>query len=108
MLTDSSLTKYVDPEISFSEASYIPEEMRSLKRDFVADSKGNAKMREIAAGEFDLYAAEPRACEWDIAAGHAILEHAGGKVTDFDGNTILYGKPDFKNPSIILKNKNII
>ena len=32
-----------------------------------------------------LYVAEPRACEWDIAAGHAILEHAGGKVTDFNG-----------------------
>jgi LAS superfamily LD-carboxypeptidase LdcB len=56
MLTDSSLTKYVDPEISFSEASYIPEEMRSLKRDFVADSKGNAQMREIAAGEFEKMA----------------------------------------------------
>ena len=28
---------------------------------------------------------------------------AGGKVTDFDGNEILYGKKDFKNPSLILK-----
>lgn len=70
--------------------------------------KSSLKFCVIAAGEFDLYAAEPRACEWDIAAGHAILEQAGGKVTDFDGNAILYGKPDFKNPSIILKNKNII
>ena len=59
----------------------------------------------IAAGEFDLYAAEARACEWDIAAGHAILENAGGKVTDFDGNKILYGKIDFKNPSLIVKGK---
>ena len=70
--------------------------------------KSSLKFCVIAAGEFDLYAAEPRACEWDIAAGHAILEHAGGKITDFEGNDILYGKPDFKNPSIIVRNKNII
>ena len=69
--------------------------------------KSSLKFCVIAAGEFDLYAAEPRACEWDIAAGHAILEQAGGKITDFEGNEILYGKPGFKNPSIILKNKNI-
>jgi 3'(2'), 5'-bisphosphate nucleotidase len=70
--------------------------------------KSSLKFCVIAAGEFDMYVAEPRACEWDIAAGHAILEHAGGKITDFNGDEILYGKPNFKNPSLILKNKNII
>ena len=70
--------------------------------------KSSLKFCVIAAGEFDMYVAEPRACEWDIAAGHAILEHAGGKVTDFNGNEILYGKTGFKNPSLILKNKNIL
>jgi 3'(2'), 5'-bisphosphate nucleotidase len=70
--------------------------------------KSSLKFCVIAAGEFDLYAAEPRACEWDIAAGHAILIHAGGQLTDFKGNEIHYGKPQFKNPSIILKSKNII
>ena len=48
--------------------------------------KSSLKFCVIAAGEYDLYAAEPRACEWDIAAGHAILEHAGGKITDFNGD----------------------
>ena len=65
--------------------------------------KSSLKFCVVAAGEYDLYVAEPRACEWDIAAGHAILIGAGGKVTDFDGNEILYGKKDFKNPSLILK-----
>ena len=72
------------------------------------EMKSSLKFCVIAAGEFDLYVAEPRACEWDIAAGHAILEHSGGKVTDFYYNEILYGKPDFKNPSLILKSKNIL
>ena len=70
--------------------------------------KSSLKFCVVAAGEYDGYVAEPRAYEWDIAAGHAILEHSGGTVTDFDGNEILYGKKDLKNPSIILKNKNIL
>ena len=70
--------------------------------------KSSLKFCVVAAGEYDGYVAEPRAYEWDIAAGHAILEHAGGTVTDFEGNEILYGKKDLKNPSIILKNKNIL
>ena len=70
--------------------------------------KSSLKFCVVAAGEYDGYVAEPRAYEWDIAAGHAILEHTGGTITDFEGNEILYGKKDFKNPSIILKNKNIL
>ena len=69
--------------------------------------KSSLKFCVVAAGEYDGYVAEPRAYEWDIAAGHAILIHSGGTVTDFDGNEILYGKKDFKNPSLILKSKNI-
>ena len=69
--------------------------------------KSSLKFCVIAAGEYDGYVAEPRACEWDIAAGHAILQHAGGIISDFDGKEIKYGKKNFKNPSLILKNKNI-
>ena len=65
--------------------------------------KSSLKFCVIASGEYDLYVAEPRASEWDIAAGHAILKNAGGIITDFEGNEILYGKKDFKNPSLILK-----
>ena len=70
--------------------------------------KSSLKFCVIAAGEFDGYVAEPRACEWDIAAGHAILQDAGGTITDFSGNEILYGKENFKNPSLILKRSNNI
>ena len=70
--------------------------------------KSSLKFCVIAAGEYDGYVAEPRAYEWDIAAGHAILDSAGGTITDFDGNEILYGKKDLKNPSLILKSKNIL
>ena len=57
----------------------------------------------LAAGEADIYAANARAFEWDIAAGHIILEHAGGFVTTHNEKKILYGKKDYKNLPIIAK-----
>tara|TARA_Y100000590_G_scaffold337333_1_gene384260 strand:+ start:5095 stop:5880 length:786 start_codon:yes stop_codon:yes gene_type:complete len=70
--------------------------------------KSSLKFCVIASGEYDGYVAEPRASEWDIAAGHAILNNSGGSITDIDGNEILYGKKNFKNPGIILKrSKNL-
>ena len=57
----------------------------------------------LAAGEADIYAANARAYEWDIAAGHAILEHAGGYVTTHDEKKFLYGKNNYKNLPIIAR-----
>ena len=57
----------------------------------------------LAAGEADIYAAKARAFEWDIAAGHTILEHAGGFVTTLDEKKFLYGKENYKNLAIIAK-----
>ena len=57
----------------------------------------------LAAGEADIYAANARAFEWDIAAGHAILEHAGGMITTHDGKNFSYAKENYKNLPIIAK-----
>ena len=95
-----------------SYSNKIKPEINEIHKKF--NVKENIKMKSslkfcvIAAGEYDGYVAEPRACEWDIAAGHAILKHSGGSVTDFENNEILYGKKDFKNPSLILKSKNLV
>ena len=69
--------------------------------------KSSLKFCVVATGEYAGYVAEPRACEWDIAAGHAILKHSGGSVTDFNDKEILYGKKDFKNSSLILKSSKL-
>ena len=70
--------------------------------------KSSLKFCVVATGEYDGYVAEPRAYEWDIAAGHAILIQSGGRITDFNGKEILYGKKYLKNSSLILKSKNIL
>ena len=60
----------------------------------------------IASGEFDIYAARERANEWDYAAGHAIAQNAGAIIKTLDEKTFLYGKEDYKNPSILIKRSN--
>jgi len=57
----------------------------------------------LASGEADIYAAKARAREWDIAAGHAVLEHSGGLITTHHGENFLYGKEEYKNLPIIAK-----
>ena len=70
------------------------------------EMRSSYKFCVIASGEFDLYATEARAREWDIAAGHAILKHAGGLVTDIKGNEFKYGKEEYKNTSLLLRRSN--
>jgi len=105
-------TKDYDGIRSVSYSSELKPEIFEIHKKYKITShqrmKSSLKFCVVAAGEFDMYVTEPRACEWDIAAGHAILEHAGGEITDFNGDEVLYGKPEFKNPSLILRNKNII
>ncbi|MGB3246137.1 MAG: 3'(2'),5'-bisphosphate nucleotidase CysQ [Sulfitobacter sp.] len=56
----------------------------------------------IATGEADIYPRVGRTMEWDTAAGHAVLNGAGGSVVRFDDHTPLtYGKADFANPFFI-------
>jgi len=80
--------------------SQIYKENNSTK---IIKMSSSLKFCVLAAGEADIYAAEPRAFEWDIAAGHAILSHAGGFVTTPDGEEILYRKKDYKNLALIAK-----
>jgi 3'(2'), 5'-bisphosphate nucleotidase len=54
------------------------------------------KFVRIAEGGADIYPRFGRTCEWDVAAGHAVLAAAGGAVTTPDGAELLYGHaPDF-------------
>ena len=57
----------------------------------------------IATGEFDIYAARERANEWDYAAGHAVAQNAGAIIKTLDGKPFLYGKEDYRNPSLLIK-----
>jgi len=57
----------------------------------------------LATGEADIYPRLGRTMEWDIAAAHAILRAAGGRLTTSDGAPFTYGKlaQGFANPPFI-------
>ena len=56
----------------------------------------------VAKGEAQLYPRFTPTCEWDTAAGQAILEAAGGAVVILDGNPLTYGRGgDHLNPFFI-------
>tara|TARA_B100000963_G_scaffold323197_1_gene307859 strand:+ start:33 stop:812 length:780 start_codon:yes stop_codon:yes gene_type:complete len=57
----------------------------------------------IASGEYDIYAARERASEWDYAAGHAVAQNAGAIIKTLDEQPFLYGKEDYRNPSLLIK-----
>jgi 3'(2'), 5'-bisphosphate nucleotidase len=59
------------------------------------------KLCLVAAGEADLYPRLGRTMEWDIAAGHAVLLAAGGRVGTLAGADLQYGKPGFDNPHFV-------
>ena len=55
----------------------------------------------LAEGEGDLYPRFGPTMEWDTAAGHAVLEAAGGRIETVRGEPLLYGKPGLRNPDFI-------
>ncbi|SEP75134.1 3'(2'),5'-bisphosphate nucleotidase [Devosia sp. YR412] len=57
----------------------------------------------LARGDAQLYPRFTPTCEWDTAAGQAVLEAAGGAVVTLDGERMRYGKHDlaFLNPYFV-------
>jgi 3'(2'), 5'-bisphosphate nucleotidase len=76
-------------------ASYNVIERRALA--------SSLKFGLIAKGEADVYPRVGPTCEWDTAAGHAVLVAAGGAVTAIDGGPLLYGNAErgFENPDFV-------
>jgi len=59
------------------------------------------KFCRIAEGRADIYPRLGPTSEWDTAAAHAVLSAAGGKVTQLEGEPLLYGKENVLNPHFI-------
>jgi 3'(2'), 5'-bisphosphate nucleotidase len=61
------------------------------------------KFCQVAEGAADLYPRFATTCEWDVAAGHALVAAAGGIVRTAQGLPLAYGRADqgFRVPSFI-------
>ena len=76
---------------------------KHFKTDKAILSGSSIKFCLIASGKGNIYPRLGTTMEWDTAAGHAILNAAGGSVTTLDRKVLKYGKKEFKNPSFIAK-----
>lgn len=88
--------------------THLSDETREFVERFadaeLVSAGSSLKFCRVASGDADVYPRHGRTMEWDIAAGHAVLAAAGGKVTDMAGCEMRYGKrnqasdTDFANP----------
>jgi len=61
------------------------------------------KFCQVAEGAADVYPRLSTTCEWDVAAGHAVLTAAGGVLTAPDGAALGYGQigRNFRVPAFV-------
>ncbi|MBX9593914.1 MAG: 3'(2'),5'-bisphosphate nucleotidase CysQ [Roseomonas sp.] len=59
------------------------------------------KFCRLAEGAADYYPRRGPTSEWDTAAPEAVLIAAGGRMADWDGAALRYGKPGWRNPPFI-------
>ena len=86
----------------------ILNKLKELNVTTIVKMASSYKFCVIATGEYDVYAARERANEWDYAAGHAVAQNAGAIIKTLDEKPFLYGKEDYRNPSLLIKrSKNL-
>jgi len=77
--------------------------LADLKVEKIVKRSSSLKICAVASGKADLYPGFGATCEWDLAAGHAILQAAGGNIFDLQGQPMTYGHAGrkFENPDFI-------
>tara|TARA_B100001093_G_scaffold126961_1_gene119488 strand:+ start:585 stop:1364 length:780 start_codon:yes stop_codon:yes gene_type:complete len=88
---------------AFKPSDIILNKLKEFNVNLIVKMASSYKFCVIATGEYDIYAAHERANEWDYAAGHAIAQNAGAIIKTLDEKPFLYGKGDYKNPSLLIK-----
>jgi len=81
---------------------------KTIKNYNIIFKGSSLKFCELAEGNADIYPRFGPTSEWDIAAGHIILNEAGGNLKTLDDKKILYNtKADVINPNFIASCKFI-
>ncbi len=94
-INDEIIKKFVEKYLYYDENGYIIKKMSS-----------SVKFFEILEGRSDFFLMLHRTNEWDVAAGHALIDSIGGSIFEI-GNTdklqkMQYFKKDFLNNNLII------
>ena len=95
--------KIVALSSSLKPSDLILNKLKEFNVNLIVKMASSYKFCVIATGEYDIYAAKERANEWDYAAGHAVAQNAGAIIKTLDEKPFLYGKEDYRNPSLLIK-----
>ena len=79
--------------------------IEALGNTEIVQAGSSLKFVRIAEGEADIYPRMAPTCEWDTGAAQAVLEGAGGSVTQANGDAMEYGKADILNPHFVARNQ---
>ncbi len=94
-----------DRPIAIASRSHMDERTATFLRknqiDDIVSTGSSVKFCYLAMGEADIYPRFAPTCEWDTAAGEAVLRGAGGYVLDEHGQPHRYGKPNWLNNPFI-------
>ncbi len=108
--TDIHVTAPRDHEITIVESRSHPSPegelwMASLQRSYATihriEKGSSLKLCAVADGSAHVYPRLGPTMEWDIAAGQAIIEAAGGQVVDLQGQRFAYNKENLLNGHFI-------
>ena len=86
-------------------APELEEYLREIKVAEVIPVGSSLKLCVVAEGKADLYPRLGPTMEWDTAAGHAVVEAAGGTVAQVDGTPLRYNKENLLNPHFIVRGR---
>ncbi|MHA1522868.1 MAG: 3'(2'),5'-bisphosphate nucleotidase CysQ [Alphaproteobacteria bacterium] len=77
--------------------------LKQISVSEIQSAGSSLKFCLLAAGQASLYPRFGPTCEWDTAAGHAILLQSGGGLCGLDGTKFAYGKlgAKFLNPGFL-------
>lgn len=97
----------IDNLTALASKSHLDEDTKAFLDELNITDQTSAgssmKFCVVAEGKADIYPRFGPTMEWDIAAGHAILNAAGGTVKNPDGSPFQYNKPDFRNGPFIAR-----
>ena len=83
----------------------LTEFLATLPEARLENAGSSLKFCKVAEASADFYPRFGPTCEWDVAAGHAVLAAAGGEVVGWDGLPMAYGKPRFLNGDFLARAK---
>ncbi|MBL1146255.1 MAG: hypothetical protein HND56_06625 [Pseudomonadota bacterium] len=93
----AEITKFLEQQTADTNTGDVENQFKINKQDVIAIKDRGAiyAFCPVLDGTADIYAHISKskgdgAPFWDVAAGHALVTAAGGKVTDFDGNKLDY------------------